>query len=469
MKTKKTKIVCTIGPASWDYSVLKRLAEAGMDVARLNFSHGTHEEKSEQIQNIRKISAELKKPIGVLADFQGPKLRLGEIDGIREIKKGEKINLSLNPEGDELPIQFDLTEHVQKGQRIFLNDGLVELEILGVKNKVIQTKALNSGIISSHKGVNVPDTNLKGSAFTDKDKKDLEFAIKADVDFINLSFIQTPQDLEKPFEILKKADSKIRVIVKIEKKEATEHLEEIIKKVHGVMVARGDLGIEMNPADVPIIQQQMIKLARLYEKPVIVATQMLESMTQNPRPTRAEVSDVANAVMSQVDAVMLSAESASGKYPVEAVELMSDVIKSVESNPETQHYIKIDWDNIESTELIFNAINSSAASIAYRIKAKAIAVGTATGRTARILSAFRPNAQILAMVHDQKIYNQLSIIWGVDPYIVEPVSHFEQFVQKIIDKLESSKLFNKGDQVVVVTGVRAGITGTTDTIKVIQL
>lgn len=465
----KTKIVCTIGPASWNYSTLKQLAKAGMNVARLNFSHGSHAEKKEQIETIRQISQELNKPIAVMADLQGPKLRLGEIEGERQIKEGEIVQLSLSPISDELPIQFDLSPFVRPGHRIFLNDGLVELKVSEVIGKVIKTKALNSGVVSSHKGVNVPDTNLQGAAFTSKDFEDCVFALEQNVDYIALSFIQTPDDLKKVKALLKKYESKAKIIVKVEKKEAVERLEEIIKSSNAVMVARGDLAIEIEASEVPIVQQRIIKLARQYQKPVIIATQMLESMIENPRPTRAEVSDVASAVLDQADCVMLSAESASGKYPVEAVQTMHDIILSVEQNLEYKHYIKINWENLASDELHFNAITSAAASLAYRVHAKAIAVGTVTGRTARILASFRPDAKIIAVVHDSQTYNQLSLVWGVNPIIVDPSKNFDEFIENIFETLHELKLFRKEDKVVIVTGTTAGLSGTTNTIKVVTL
>lgn len=466
MLFKKTKIISTIGPSSWDYQTLKQLANSGMDVVRLNLSHGTHDEKARQIKDVRNVSEELKKPISIIADLQGPKIRLGVIEGERFIEKGQIVQLSLNPLSDELPMQFDLSPVVKKGHRIFLNDGLIELSVVETKGKVIKTKALNSGVISSNKGVNIPDSIIGEGVFTQKDYQDAVFALEEGVDFLALSFIQTPKDLDPALKLIKKHNSKTRLIVKVEKKEAISHLEEIIKKCHAVMVARGDLAIEMPAAEVPLVQQKMIRLARQYQKPVIVATQMLESMTQNPRPTRAEVSDVANAVLIQADCVMLSAETASGKFPVEAVRTMRDVIVSVEQNTEYKNYIKINWENLNKEEIVFNAITSSAASMAYRTDAKAIVVGTVTGRTARILSSFRPDAKIIAIVHDIKTYNQLALSWGVYPVIVEPTDNFEKFLENVLEKLSETKDFQKGDRIIIVTGTTAGISGTTNTIKV---
>jgi pyruvate kinase len=466
---KRTKIICTIGPASWDFEVMKKLAQEGMDVVRLNMSHGTHEEKKEQIENARKISEELGKPIAVMTDLQGPKIRLGEIDGIREIKKGESIKLSIFAQGEELPMQFDLSPYVKAGHRIFLNDGLVQLKVTSVHGKVISTKALNSGIVSSHKGVNIPDSSLKGDSFTDKDREDAIFGLKNDTDYISMSFVQTAQDLNPVKQLIKSYKSKAQIIVKIEKKEAIENLESIVKATDALMVARGDLAIETIASEVPIWQQKMIRLCRQYQKPVIVATQMLESMTNNPRPTRAETSDVANAVLDEVDCVMLSAESAQGNYPVEAVETMTDTILSVEEHPDYQSYIKIDWDQMVSENITLNAIVSSAASIAYRIKAKIIVVGTTTGKTARLLASFRPEAKIVAVTHDEQTKNQLSLVWGVNPIVVEPTQDFNVFNKNMIEYIQELGLAKKGDKIVTVIGRRVGLAGTTDTIKVVTL
>jgi pyruvate kinase len=474
---KRTKIVCTIGPASWDYSVMKQLAKEGMDIVRLNMSHGTFEEKAAQIANVRKISKELGKPLAIIADLQGPKLRLGKIgdetgglDPKREIKRGEVIRLSLNPIEDEIPMQFDISPYVKKGHRIFLNDGLVEVIVDKVNGKVIVAKAQNNGVISSNKGVNIPDTNIGEAAFTDKDYRDGEFALKHDVDYIAMSFVQTVSDLKTLKELIKKHKSKAQIISKIEKSEAIVNLEQIIKASDAIMVARGDLAIETSASAVPIFQQKMTKLSRQYQKPVIVATQMLESMTENPRPTRAEASDVANAVLDQVDAVMLSAESAQGKYPVEAVRTMREIIEAVEENPDYKNYIKINWQEMAVENISLNAIVSSAASISYRIKAKAIIVATTTGRTVRLLASFRPSAEIVAVTHNDQTRNALSLVWGANnTLVVEPSENLEKFEKNIMEHIKKSGAAKKGDKIVFVIGRKVGVAGTTDTIKISTL
>jgi pyruvate kinase len=463
---RKTKIVCTIGPSSWDFEAMKSLAEAGMDVVRLNMSHGSHEEKAEQIRSARRISEDLEKPIAVFADLQGPKLRLGIIDGIKRIETGETIKISITPEDDELPIQFDLSPFVKKGDRLFLNDGLIAVEITGVHGKVLTGKALNSGVVSSNKGVNVPDSNLGSASFTKKDHDDAVFALKAGVDYVALSFVQTVEDIKPVKKLIDEINPKVKIIVKIEKKEAIENIESIIDAADAVMVARGDLAIETNNAQVPIYQEKIINLCRQYRKPVIVATQMLESMTENPRPTRAEVSDVANAVLDQVDAVMLSAESASGKYPVEAVAQMKNIIDSVESHPDYHHSITIHWNNLNVAELDFMAIAASSASLGERVGAKAIITGTATGRTAKTTSAFRPAAKIIAVTHDTQTRNQLALVWGVEPIVVHSTINFNLFYEHVMEQVSRRHDLKKGDRVVIVIGTTAGVSGTTNTIRI---
>lgn len=466
---RKTKIICTLGPASSDELTLDMLLSEGMDVSRLNFSHGINDQKKELIKRIRTLSEEKNKKVMIFGDLQGPKLRLGLIEGTREIKKGEVIYLSPSPENDELPIQFNFIPFIKKDQRIFLNDGLICLKVTSKDDQKIKAEALNSGVVSSNKGINIPDTRVENAAFTKKDEEDLEFAIAENLDYVALSFVQTADDIMPAKKIIDKAKSKIKIIVKIEKKEAVENLDEIIKLADGLMVARGDLAIETNPAEVPIFQQKIIKLCRQEQKPVIVATQMLESMTENPRPTRAEASDVANAVLDQVDGVMLSGETASGKYPVETVKTMREIIESVEKHPDYSHYIKIDWKNVEEDSLSYSAITSAAASIAYRTKAKLIVVPTMTGTTVRLLSSFRPEASILAVSPDQRTCGQLNLLWGVHPTIVKHERSFDRFLDTILDLIKKESLLKSKEKFVLVTGSSLGVSGGTDTIKIVTV
>jgi pyruvate kinase len=469
MHTKKTKIICTIGPASNNAQVLAELMHAGMDVARLNFSHGNHEEKKTNIDLIRSVAKEQNIPIAIMADIQGPKLRLGTLPERMEIEKGQEINLSSEPTDTDFPMQVDISEMVEVGHRIFLNDGLVELEVEEVQGKRIRTIAKNSGWTSSNKGVNIPDTHFTKNVFTQKDWEDLEFSVQQNVEYVALSFVQTPDDVTQVRNFLKEKNSYTKIIVKIEKNEAIENLEEIIQATDAIMIARGDLAIETSASKVPVLQQRMIRHCREHQKPVIVATQMLESMIENPRPTRAEASDVGYAVMNQVDAVMLSAESAAGKYPVQAVSVMHDIILSVENTPEFRHYVKVSWEHMEISSLQSNAITSSAASLSYKLKSPLLAVATSKGKTAFNIASFRPNANIVAVTHDEMTRNQLNLVWGLQPIIVQPTDSSDSFWSAIAEEIRKKNFGQKDDKVVMIGGTAVGVSGATDTIKVVTL
>lgn len=465
---KKTKIVATIGPSSQNEKVLKELILNGVNVCRLNFSHGNLEQKKEAIDLIRKVSEKVKIPVAILADLPGPKIRLGEIDGVFKIKKGDILTFGTNGK-THLPIQFDFTKDVLPSQKIYLNDGLVSLTILSTKDGVVTAKALNSGWVTSRKGINLPETFFERSVFTEEDRKSAIFAIKENVDFIAVSFIQSGKDIAPLRNLINEHKSKIKIITKVEKPQAIKNIEEIVELSDAIMVARGDLAIETSPAEVPLMQQKMIELSRQNQKPVIVATQMLESMIENPRPTRAEASDVANAVLSQVDAVMLSAESASGNYPVEAVRTMKEIIETVEKDVEFKRYIRINWEKINLDDLSFNAITSSGASLAYRLKSPIIGVGTVSGKTARQLSSFRPSSCIVAFTHNQTVARQLLLSWGVTPVIVSNEIKHEDFEKEMVSFIKSKKLARKGNKAVFIWGSKIGVSGTTDTIKVVEI
>ena len=465
---KKTKIVATIGPASEDEITLIKLISSGVDVVRLNFSHGSFDEKTRVINSVRRVATKLKKQVSILADLPGPKLRLGEIQGVMKIKKGQVVKMGTG-ESVDLPIPLDFTQSLQVGQKVFVNDGLLEFVVMKVKSGEAELRAANSGWVSSRKGINLPDTKLQTDTFTAEDREAALFSIKQGVEFIAMSFVQSRQDVEELRGIIKSQKSPVRIISKIEKPEAVRNIEEIIDASDGVMVARGDLAIETSPSQVPLIQHKIVVLARQKQKPVIVATQMLESMIENPRPTRAEASDVANAVLSQVDAVMLSAESATGKYPVEAVSTMNSIIETVEADPEFKRYIRINWEKLNLGDINFNAIVSSSASLAYRLSAPIISVGTVTGKTAQQLSSFRPSALIVAMTHDEKIARQLSLYWGVRPIIISSNAQPELFDEEMLDIVRKSKVVKKGRIAILVWGSKIGVSGTTDTIRAVKI
>jgi pyruvate kinase len=466
---KKTKIICTIGPASQHEDLLRKLVDAGMTAARLNFSHGSHDERREQITRIRTVATSLGRPITLIADLQGPKLRLGELTGERTIKAGESVVLSSRATGDELPTQLDLSQIVKKGERILINDGIIELEVKDISGEKITALAKNTGTVDSFKGINIPDSTYTKGTFTEKDREDLLFALSQDVDYVALSYVQSAADIERVRGIIADKQSPCKIIAKIERREATVNIESIIKAADGVMVARGDLAIETSPAEVPIMQLHIIRLARHFQKPVIIATQMLESMITNPRPTRAEASDIAHAVLYQVDAVMLSGESAVGKYPVEAVSVMTSIIEQVEQNPEFKQYIKINITQFEEDILKLSAIASTAATFAYKVHADKLVVATASGKTARIISSFRPDNGIIAVTHSETVRNQLHLLWGVVPIIVNPVDDNNTFWKTIVDEILGQKLAERGQKAVMVSGTQVGMTGATDSIKLVTL
>ncbi len=463
---KKTKIVATIGPASDSREILADLINSGMNVARLNFSHGTNDTKKENIDTIRRLSDDLSVPIAIIADLSGPKMRLGKLDGIKKIEKGDEIDLSIDPKGDQLPMGYDISSDVKRGERIFLNDGLVELIVNDVQGKTVKTTAENSGWVSSNKGVNIPDTVLS-NVFTKKDQEDALFALKEGIDFLALSFIQNANDVEAVRAFIRDHNSQVKIISKIETKEAINNIDDIVKFSDAVMVARGDLAIQTKAEEVPILQQKIVRLCRNYHRPVIIATQMLESMVENPRPTRAEVSDVANAVLDQVDAVMLSAESATGKYPVEAVKIMNNVITSVEENPDYKHFINISWEKFSVSELSYNAIAEATVGLAERLNSPLIVAATSTGKTVKMISSFRPQSYILAMTYDNIIRNQLVLVWGISPVCVMPLKDSDLFWEEVLKAVKTMNLAKPGNEVVLVRGTTIGKSGATDTIKVI--
>lgn len=466
---KKTKIICTIGPSSHDLETLTRLAQEGMDVARLNFSHGDHGEKLEIIRRVRKVSEKLNKPIAILADIQGPKLRLGEIEGVREIRRDDTVILSTEPQKNDFPIQFDLSDMVQEGQRIFLNDGLVELVVQKIEGKRIVCDAMNEGWVSSHKGVNIPDTHFSQDVFTEKDHKDVVFAIESGVEYFALSFIQSADEVVRIKKFIKQNEGKQKVCVKIEKKEAIDNIEKIVDVSDVVMIARGDLAIETSAESVPVLQRKIVELCRKHQVPVVVATQMLESMMDNPRPTRAETSDVGHAVMSQVDAVMLSGESAAGKYPVHAVRVMKSVITSVENAPEYRQHVGVMWESIDPRLLQANSITAAAESLSYHVHAPVLAVASATGSTATSIASFRPAATIVAVTHDHFTQRQLNLVWGLYPVIVEPTKTSDAFWKAVGKEVLAKKHGKRGETIVMVGGGVVGVSGATDTIKVLKL
>lgn len=464
---RKTKIVCTIGPASESVSMLKKLIDAGMDVARLNFSHGVYEEHKKNIDNIRKLSAAANKPVAIMADLCGPKIRIGELktESIK-LKKGAKYILTAeNVLGDETKASVSykhLADDVAVGKKVLIDDGLIELEVVSKTKKDLICKVLNDGLLYPHKGVNFPGTTLNISALTDKDKKDAEFAVKNNVDYIAQSFVKTADDVLELKDLILKLGAKTQVIPKIEKHEACKNIEDIVKVSDAVMVARGDLGVEIPIEEVPVMQKEIIHLCNHYSKPVITATQMLDSMIRNPRPTRAEVTDIANAILDGTDAVMLSGETASGLYPVEAVEVMASVARI---NEKSMHCRDVLVKKVHS-ENVTEAVSLATCEIAEKLGASAILTFTSSGRTARRISKYKPKPRILAATETESSKRRLNLSWAVYPFVMPQEKNTDKMIEDAIKTAKKLNLLKDGDLIVITAGIPAGISGSTNMIKI---
>ncbi len=459
MKNKKTKIVATIGPASESEKILQKMIKEGMDVARLNFSHGDHDWHSRIINKIKKISQETGSNVGILADLQGPRIRVS-VAGNLKVRKGETVLISdvayrKNLADFSAPTFYlDYPEIIKKlkiDQEILVEDGLLKFRITEKRKNFLKAKVLNGGVVRNHKGVNIPGANLDIEVITPKDEKDLQFALDKDVDFVALSFARNGKDIErlrkKIIKILGRETDLPQIVAKIERKEAVDNLCEILKVTDLVMVARGDLGIEMNESQVALLQKEIVAKSLKNSRPVIVATQMLESMIYNPRPTRAEVSDVTNAVIDHADAVMLSGETANGKYPVESVRVMEKIISTTEESPFDDVYKSLRL-NINSE---YAVIVRSACELAKSFGTKAIVMISMSGFTARLVSHFRPDQFILTATGSEKVWRQLSAVWGVRPYFFAQ-KNIDTFIDKMLEKAKNEKILKKGDQVVVILG-----------------
>ena len=460
-KSKKTKIIATVGPKTYSYEAIFDLISNGANGLRLNFSHGTYEEKSNQIKWIRKASKELSKPVSIIMDLQGPKIRLGDFDGVIELEANQTIILGYGADYSKegiIPIQFDLSSKLKRGDRILLNDGKIQGQVSSVRNKLIYLKLLNGGHIIKRKGMNLPDTILGEDVITAKDKKDLIFGSTTDIDYVAQSFVQSSDNIFELRKILKSLNFNADIIAKLETKSAINDLNNIILESDALMVARGDLAYEVKPEAVPVIQNKILNLSRLQSKPVIIATQMLFSMTGSMIPTRAEVSDVANGVMSAADCLMLSDETASGEYPIEAIKLMKKVILYTEKNsPEIEN--KEHKNQNTPSASICDAV----VSLAENIKANAIVAETKSGATAKQIAVRRSSIPLIAVTSDLKTYQKLAIVYGVKSYL-RPIDKFA--ASKLTDWLRQQNILAKGDIVVTASGKYPGVVGTTDTIKV---
>ncbi|MDT8345620.1 MAG: pyruvate kinase [Thermohalobaculum sp.] len=466
-RQRNVKIVATVGPASSSREMLRRLFQAGVDVFRLNMSHGTQDEQAERVRLIREIEHEFERPIGILADLQGPKLRVGRFrDGPVTLEVGQPFRFDLDEApGDGARVQLphpEIFAALEPGATLLVNDGKIRLRVRACDTESADCEVLVGGEISNNKGVNVPDVVLPLAALTAKDRSDLEFALGQGVDWLALSFVQRPEDVLEARELI--GDRKVAVMVKVEKPAAVQRFQEILAVADGIMVARGDLGVEMDVAELPPIQKRMIRECRKAAKPVIVATQMLESMITSPVPTRAEVSDVATAIYEGADAVMLSAESAAGQFPVEAVSMMDRIAIRVEGE-ELHRQIITAARSIERTT-VADAITSAAREVAEATKVKAICCFTHSGATAILAARERPAVPILALTPIRETARRLSLVWGLHCVISEPVDRFKLAVVSAVRAVRRDNFAGPDDRIVVTAGVPFNVPGSTNILRV---
>jgi pyruvate kinase len=456
---RRTKIIATLGPACNSEEMITRLLTSGVDVFRLNFSHGTSEEKRRVIEIIRRTATDLGKYVPIMGDIQGPKLRIGDVDGVVHLQNGQMFTLTTQPlVGGATIVSTPFTplpREVQIGQRILINDGLVELVVAAVDGTKVLTRVIHGGPISSKKGMNFPDTELTIPAVTDKDREDVKFAVEQQLDYIAASFIRRRSDIVELRALLQQlGGNEINIVAKLEKAQAIDALDEIIDVSDGVMVARGDLGVELPPEDVPIVQKKVLEAASRSGRFAITATQMLESMTASSRPTRAEASDVANAIFDGSDAVMLSAETASGMYPVDAVQMMARIIMAAESNRQLSMPVQREgFKRVSGTDEFTDALAGAANYAAEQIDAKFIVVFTQTGFAARLMSKFRPRQPIIALTPSSWVARRMNMLWGVQPFVLKDVGDYhEQIVDRVDDYLLSRDIVTPGDRLVILMG-----------------
>ena len=449
---KKTKIVCTLGPVSENEETLRELIKNGLNVCRLNFSHGSHEEHKGRMDLVKKLREELNMPTAILLDTKGPEIRTGKFD-VPEVflEEGQTFTITMKDvmgDKERCTVSYKgLANDVKPGDTILIDDGLVGLTVKEVNNDDIVCEVQNSGIVKNHKGVNVPGVKVNLPAITEKDRSDIEFGIEQGIDFIAASFVRKVSDVLAIREILEENNAEhIKIISKIENQEGVENLDEIIEVSDGIMVARGDLGVEIPTEEIPVVQKLMIKKCNEAGKPVITATQMLDSMIRNPRPTRAEVTDVANAIYDGTDAIMLSGETAAGKYPVEAVKTMATIAKRAEETMRNRR------DKINKSKNVTDAISYATCTTAMDLEAKAILSSTASGHTARMVSKFRPDCPIVATTSNESVRRQLALTWGVLPLMREKSANIDQVIVNSIEAAKTSNYVSKDDVVVITAG-----------------
>ena len=466
---KRTKIVCTLGPASDKEEILRELVKSGLNVARMNFSHGSHEEHKGRMDIVKKVREDLGQPVAILLDTKGPEIRTGNFDAPEVLlEEGEKFTITMKDivgNKEMCTVSYKgLAKDVVPGDTILIDDGLVGLRVDEVNGDDIVCTVENSGVVKNHKGVNVPGVKINLPALTEKDISDIEFGISQGIDFIAASFVRKASDVLAIREVLENNNAThIQIISKIENQEGIDNIDSILQVSDGIMVARGDLGVEIPTPEIPIAQKMMIKKCNQLGKPVITATQMLDSMMRNPRPTRAEVTDVANAIYDGTDAIMLSGETAAGKYPVEAVKTMATIAKRTE---ETLNYDNLLSKNARNNETVTDAISHATCTTAVNLNASAIITSTSSGHTPRMVSKCRPKCPIIAATNDERVMRRLALTWGVYPVKAEVASNTDEVIENSIESSKQAGYIHNGELVVITAGVPVGMSGTTNLIKV---
>lgn len=467
---RKTKIICTMGPATDNIEVLRAMARAGMNVARFNFSHGSHEEHKQRIDRVKAVREEYNLPIALLLDTKGPEIRTGDMqDGKIFLKKGEQIRLTPRAclgTPSKISITYpDLYQDVQAGTSILIDDGLIELRVEQTQEQDILCRVLNDGAVSNHKGINVPDVHLSIPYLSDKDKSDIQFGIEQGVDFIAASFVRTADDVQQLRMLLdENGGAHINIIAKIENQQGVENIDGIVSLADGVMIARGDMGVEIPAEDVPPIQKMLIKKVASAGKQVITATQMLDSMMKNPRPTRAEVTDVANAIYDGTGAIMLSGETAAGLYPVEAVTMMARIAERTEEDIDyrKRFFVRTRKANPDITDAICHATCTTA----YDLNARDIVTVTKSGRSARMVARYRPSCGIIGCTPTKTVWYQLNLAWGVSPVLLQETDDVFDLFDSALETAKNQGLMQSGDIAVITSGVPIGVSGTTNMIRV---
>ena len=467
---RRTKIVCTLGPSTDKDDVLRNLMKNGMNVARMNFSHGTHEEQKARLDMIKKLREELNLPVAALLDTKGPEIRIGDVEGGKlELKPGQEFTLTTEEMlGTEKKVTItykELYKDVEPGDSILIDDGLIGMEVVRIDESDIVCRVKNGGFISNHKGVNVPGVELNMPFVSPKDLADIVFAVEQDYDFIAASFTRTAEDIMEIRKILQEhGGEKIHIIAKLENKQGVNNCEDILRVADGIMIARGDMGVEIPLEEVPVIQKELIRKAMHMGKPVITATQMLDSMMKNPRPTRAETSDVANAIYQGTSAIMLSGETAAGAYPIEAVQTMAKIAERTEQDIDYSREFKPR--KLAEAPDVTSAISHATCTTAADLKAAAIVAVSKSGRTVSRIAKYLPVCPIIGCTTDERVYRQLNLLWGVTPVVMEEANTADELFDHAVELAEQKDLIARGELVVIAAGVPVGLSGTTNMMKV---